>query len=182
MFTETEGNPFFVGEVFRHFVEEGRVFDANGEFRTDLEIDELDVPESVRLVVGRRLERLGADPQKALAAAAVIGRAFPFRLLEEVTDLDPSTLLDIVDDAETAQVLVSEERDGEVVFSFAHELIRQTLLSGLSVLAPPAPAPRGRRRDRTPRSRTPPTLRPQELADHLLKAGAAADPKRLTTC
>ena len=134
VFSETEGNPFFVGEVFRHFVEDGKIFDADGEFRTDLQVDELDVPESVRLVVGRRLERLGAESQKALAAAAVVGRAFPFRLLEELSELDAAKLLDIVDDAETAQVLVSEEQSGEVVFSFAHELIRQTLLSGLSVL------------------------------------------------
>ncbi len=83
-----------------------------------------------------------------------------------------------VDDAESAQVLASEERDGEVYFSFAHELIRQTLLSGLSVL----------RRQRLHLAvadaieRLDPnaiTMRPQELADHLLKAGAAADPKRL---
>ena len=178
VFSETEGNPFFVGEVYRHFVEDGKVFDANGEFRTDLEVDELDVPESVRLVVGRRLERLGAESQKALAAAAVVGRAFPFRLLEELSDLDAATLLDIVDDAENAQVLVSEERDGEVVFSFAHELIRQTLLSGLSTL----------RRQRLHLAvadgieRLDPNaghVRAREIADHLMKAGAAADPKRL---
>src|SRR5205085_2915493 len=30
VFSETEGNPFFVGEVFRHFVEDGKIFDADG--------------------------------------------------------------------------------------------------------------------------------------------------------
>ncbi len=178
VYSETEGNPFFVGEVFRHFVEEGRVFDAQGEFRADLEISELEVPESVRLVVGRRLERLGPDAQKALAAAAVIGRAFSFRLLEVISDLPVDDLVDVVDDAENAQVLVSEERDGEVVFSFAHELIRQTLLSGLSVL----------RRQRL-HLRVADALekleedavvtRAQEIADHLMKAGASADRGRL---
>src|SRR5207302_1126703 len=59
IYSETEGNPFFVEEVFRHFVEEGKVFDEKGEFLPSVKIDELDVPESVRLVVGRRLERLG---------------------------------------------------------------------------------------------------------------------------
>jgi tetratricopeptide (TPR) repeat protein len=178
VYSETEGNPFFVGEVYRHFVEEGRVFDSNGEFRTDLNISELEVPESVRLVVGRRLERLGAEAQKALAAAAVVGRAFPFRLLEIIGDLPVNDLVDIVDDAETAQVLVSEERDGEVVFSFAHELIRQTLLSSLSVL----------RRQRMhlkiadaleKLDEDAVVTRAQEIADHLLKAGASADKGRL---
>ncbi|HUR77611.1 MAG TPA: AAA family ATPase [Acidimicrobiales bacterium] len=178
VFAETEGNPFFVGEVYRHFVEEGRVLDANGEFRTDLKIDELEVPESVRLVVGRRLERLGVEAQKALAAAAVVGRAFPFRLLEIIGDLPVNDLVDVVDEAEAAQVLVSEERDGEVVFSFAHELIRQTLLSSLSVL----------RRQRMhlkiadaleKLDENAVVTRAQEIADHLLKAGASADRGRL---
>ncbi|MEY2419361.1 MAG: hypothetical protein QOG90_2041 [Actinomycetota bacterium] len=178
VYSETEGNPFFVGEVYRHFVEEGRVFDANGEFRTDLKISELEVPESVRLVVGRRLERLGPDAHKALAAAAVIGRAFSFRLLEIISDLQVDDLVDVVDEAEAAQVLVSEERDGEVVFSFAHELIRQTLLSSLSVL----------RRQRLhlrvadaieKLDEDAVVTRSQEIADHLMKAGASADRGRL---
>src|SRR5918999_854754 len=50
IFDETEGNPFFVEEVFRHLVEEGRIFDDEGNFRTNIHVDELDVPESVRLV------------------------------------------------------------------------------------------------------------------------------------
>ena len=57
---QTEGNPFFVEEVFRHLAEEEKLFDAQGRWRADLRLDELDVPEGVRLVVGRRLQRLTA--------------------------------------------------------------------------------------------------------------------------
>jgi class 3 adenylate cyclase/tetratricopeptide (TPR) repeat protein len=173
IFAETEGNPFFVEEVFRHLVEEGKVFDDAGAFRTDLEVDELDVPESVRLVVGRRLERLGAEAQKVLAAGAVVGRAFPFALLEEITDTDTDRLLDMVEEAEAAKVIVPEERDGDVHYSFAHELIRQTLLAQLSLLRRQrlhlAVADAIERTDSTAA-----TTRPSELAHHLLQAGAGA--------
>ncbi len=64
IFEESQGNPFFVEEVYRHLVEDGKVFDADGEFRTDITIDEIDVPENVRLIIGRRLERL-AENEKA---------------------------------------------------------------------------------------------------------------------
>lgn len=177
---ETEGNPFFVMEVFRHLAEEGRLFDVHGEFRTDLAVDELDVPESVRLVVGRRLERLGPDSQKALAAAAVVGRGFPFSLLEEIADVEPKLLLDIVEEAEAARVVVPEDRGGAVHYTFAHELIRQTLLAGLSLLRRQrlhlAVADALERLD-------PAALRtsPSEVARHLLEAGAAADPQRTLT-
>ena len=177
IFEETEGNPFFVEEVFRHLVEEGKVFDDSGAFRADVEVDQLDVPESVRLVVGRRLERLGAEAQKVLAAGAVVGRAFPFVLLEEIADTEAGRLLDVVEEAEAAQVVVAEQRDGDVYYSFAHELIRQTLLSGLSLLR--------RQRlhlavanaiERTDEAAV--ETRPSELANHLLQAGGGADAKR----
>jgi predicted ATPase len=36
VFKETEGNPFFVEEVYQHLAEEGWLFDATGAWRTDL--------------------------------------------------------------------------------------------------------------------------------------------------
>jgi class 3 adenylate cyclase/tetratricopeptide (TPR) repeat protein len=177
IFDETEGNPFFIEEVFRHLVEDGKLLTDEGEFRADIHVDELDVPESVRLVVGRRLERLGPEAQRALAAGAVVGRGFAFGLLEEIVDLDTTTLLDIVETAEAARVIVAEERDGEVHYSFGHELIRQTLLSGLSVLRRQrlhlAVADAIERTDKRARRD-----RPSEIAQHLLQAGAAADIER----
>jgi class 3 adenylate cyclase/tetratricopeptide (TPR) repeat protein len=177
IFEETEGNPFFVEEVFWHLVEEGKVFDETGAFRANLTVNELDVPESVRLVVGRRLERLGETAQKTLAAGAVVGRAFPFSLLEDLSDIDPGSLLDIVEQAEAARVIVPEERDGEIHYSFAHELIRQTLLSGLSLLRRQrlhlAVANAIERTDKRAREE-----RPSEIAHHLVQAGAAAESDR----
>lgn len=176
VFSETEGNPFFVEEVFRHLVEEGKLLE-NGAFRTGITIDELDVPESVRLVVGRRLARLGEDAQRVLAAGAVVGRAFPFGLLEELVEVAPGRLLDIVEEAEATRVIVPEERGGQVYYSFAHELIRQTLLSGVSMLRRQrlhlAVADAIERTDRRARQE-----RPSEIAHHLLQAGAAAAPAR----
>src|SRR6266851_4767317 len=74
IFEETQGYPVFVEEVYRHLLEERKVFDAAGRFRTDIKIDEIDVPENVRLIVGRHLERLDENEKRVLAAAAVIGR------------------------------------------------------------------------------------------------------------
>ena len=177
IFGETEGNPFFVDEVFRHLVEEGKVFDDSGAFRSAVAISELDVPESIRLVVGRRIERLGTDAQRVLAAAAVVGRGFEFGLLEHVVDVDTNTLLDVFDEAERARVIVPEERGGKVFYTFGHELIRQTLLASLSV-------PRRQRLHLAVANAmelvdpSAAELRPSEIAQHLLEAGAAAEPSR----
>jgi predicted ATPase len=82
VFAETEGNPFFVEEIFRHLAEEGKLFDETGKWRSGLRADQLEVPEGVRLVLGRRLDRLGVDARRVLTTAAVIGRSFSLRLLE----------------------------------------------------------------------------------------------------
>jgi len=92
VFEETEGNPFFVEEVFRHLSEEGRLFDETGKWRQGLRIDQLQVPEGVRLVLGRRLERLGEDARRVLTTAAVIGRGFSLRLLEELENKQPDAV------------------------------------------------------------------------------------------
>jgi predicted ATPase len=58
IFDESQGYPFFVEEVYLHLVQKGKLFDAAGQFRTDIELDESDVPENVRLIISRRVERL----------------------------------------------------------------------------------------------------------------------------
>jgi predicted ATPase len=85
IYAKTEGNPFFVKELVRHLIEENRLYEGGGELRGVLKATEFDVPKSVRLVVSRRLARLGEPAQKMLEAAAVIGRSFSFEVLEALT-------------------------------------------------------------------------------------------------
>ena len=60
-YRETERNPFFVEEVFQYLEEEGVLREEDGRWRSAVDLEELDVPEGVRLVIGRRLERVSAD-------------------------------------------------------------------------------------------------------------------------
>ena len=134
IYRETEGNPFFVEEVFQHLSEEGQLFNERGRWRTDLRLEDLQVPEGVRLVIGRRLERVSDETQKALTVAAVIGRIFDLRVLEAAAaDLDTEDLLDALEEAEQARLISSAARGREVRYLFAHELIRQTLAEKLSL-------------------------------------------------
>src|SRR5205814_1288473 len=55
--------------------------------------DGLGLPQSVREVVGRRVERLGGAVVQTLSIAAVIGRDFDADLLERVTDHSEDELL-----------------------------------------------------------------------------------------
>ncbi|HEX6758661.1 MAG TPA: AAA family ATPase [Propionibacteriaceae bacterium] len=129
---ETEGNPFFVEEVYLHLVESGVLLDAHGRVRADLELDEVSVPESIRLVLGQRLGRLAESTRDVLVAAAVSGRVFASELVGEVAQAGPDQLFDAFDEAERARLVTPGKDPGELMFS--HELIRQTLLSGVSAV------------------------------------------------
>ncbi|HXA42688.1 MAG TPA: AAA family ATPase [Candidatus Solibacter sp.] len=177
IFDETEGNAFFVEEVFRFLVENDRLYDQSGRFFDAIALGELDVPEGVRLVIGRRLENLNAEDRESLAAAALIGRWFSFKLLQEVADSDADTLLDGIDKAEAAGLLVPSTEAGQARFSFAHELIRQTLVTGLS----PARRQRIHLRiaDALERMHSDNIdNRVAEIAHHLASAGEAAEAER----
>jgi class 3 adenylate cyclase/tetratricopeptide (TPR) repeat protein len=129
---ETEGNPFFVEEVYLHLVESGVLLDQHGRMRADLRLDEGSVPDSIRLVLGQRLGRLATSTREVLVAAAVSGRVFATELVGEMADADPDLLVEAFDEAERARLIISGTTAGELMFS--HELIRQTLLSGVSAI------------------------------------------------
>jgi len=129
--TETDGNPFFVGEVLRGLSESGAlVFDEDsGRWSIDSSAG-IALPESVREVIERRVERLGDEALEVLTQAAVIGRVFDLELLESMLDIEESRLLDHLEAAVAASLLAeSSERVGQ--FRFAHALINQTLYEGL---------------------------------------------------
>ncbi len=132
IFAETEGNPFFVEELFRHLEEENRLYDAAGHFRSELKIAELDAPPTVRLVVARRLARLSDLTQKMLATAAVIGRLFSFEILQSSSGAAEDSILERVEEAEKAGLVFSVADSPKARFEFSHELIRQSVLAALS--------------------------------------------------
>jgi tetratricopeptide (TPR) repeat protein len=180
VFSETEGNPFFVEEVFQHLKEEGRLFDDAGKWRTDMRVEALDVPEGVRLVIGRRLERLSEQARRVLATAAVIGRTFSLPLLESLEGAGrEDDVLDAIEEAEQAHLVAAQRAGRETRYLFAHELIRQTLADALSM--PRRQRLHARIADALERVYAG-SLDKQAsaMAHHLYQAGAASDPEKTT--
>lgn len=179
--SETEGNPFFVEELYWHLAEQGKLMDTAGEFRRDLELPNIDIPQSIRVVIGRRLARLSEGTQKTLGTAAVIGRSLTIELLEASTQVAPDVLLDYVEEAERAGLISSTVQYPEVRFEFSHELIRQVVVSGFS-------ATRARLLHLDVANAMeriyPDTLEDhaEDLAHHLWQAGTAADAGRTVRC
>ncbi len=131
LMAETEGNPFFVGEMLRHLAETQAIYQDNqGRWVASPDLRTSGLPVSIKEVVGRRVARLGEDTQRVLSLAAVIGRDFDVDVLARAADLDEDVVIDLCDRAATAAVLTEALRVGR--YSFAHALIEHTLYDMLS--------------------------------------------------
>jgi DNA-binding CsgD family transcriptional regulator len=128
---ETDGNPFFIRELLRHFVEEGKVYRGpDGQWTTDRPLRELGVPQGVRDVIGRRLFQLSENAERLLGVASAFEGPFPFDVVASVAGLDEPDALDALDEALAAQILtVTASREA---LTFAHALIRHTLYTEFS--------------------------------------------------
>jgi class 3 adenylate cyclase len=128
---ETEGNPFFIGEMLRELAETSEIREDDGRWRSDARLDRIHVPSGVRGAVAQRLARLSEPANRVLATAAVIGRQFRFDVLGAVVDLDEERLLETLDDAVHAG-LIREVHGALGVYVFSHALVRQSLYEGLT--------------------------------------------------
>ena len=125
---ETEGNPFFIEEVLRDLVEDGALVREGGRWRAD---GPLAVPESVREVIGRRVERLSDDAVAVLELAAVDGRDFDLQVLAGSGVLARDVVLDGL---RRPSARSSSGRRGAGRWSFSHALVREALYDELSSL------------------------------------------------
>ena len=173
---QTGGNPLFVAELFRHLNEEGRLFDTRNRWKRDVEFSAGDVPESLRLLLERRLQRISHETREVLKAAALIGRQFELDLLEAVADVDDDALTTALDEAEQSRLLSGPSGRQQVAWRFPHDLIRQALAGAIS----------GHRRQRLHLRIADAMVRldrgagtyTSEIAHHLYNAGRMADGER----
>ncbi|MCH8109688.1 MAG: hypothetical protein IIB15_06120, partial [Chloroflexi bacterium] len=130
--SQTEGNPLFVTETVRLLIQEG-VISAGQQSKGGTTSWEIRIPEGVREVIGRRLDRLSERCNELLTIAAVVGRQFHFDVLKAlVEDTTDGQLLDAMDEALSARII--EEIPTEVgLYQFSHASMQETLTGELSL-------------------------------------------------
>ncbi|MGH9276366.1 MAG: ATP-binding protein [Acidimicrobiales bacterium] len=128
---ETAGNPFFVAEVLRHLAEVGAIRQEDGRWTAAVELSSIGLPESLREVLGQRVRRLGDEVAHILTMASVIGRDFDLSLLAHVAERDENAVLDALEAAAEAAVVIEVDGQSER-FTFVHAMFQHTLYRELS--------------------------------------------------
>jgi class 3 adenylate cyclase/tetratricopeptide (TPR) repeat protein len=121
----TGGNPFFVEEVVRSFIDEGGLIMRDGAFHVTEKLALLPIPSKIQDVLTARMDLLEEQCKDILKVASVIGRAFLHRILLHVApsianmDAALSYLQEI-------QLLRQGSKGGEVEYLFNHALVHET--------------------------------------------------------
>jgi len=126
----TEGNPLFVTEVVRDLVQSGELNDRSASGSS---VWSVRIPEGVREVIGRRLDRLSERANEVLMIAAVVGRDFTLDAIKSLLDdTSEGQLLDVLDEALDARI-IEELSDAVGHYQFTHALMQETLTGELSI-------------------------------------------------
>ena len=91
-------------------------------------VTSIDIPESVREVVVRRLRRLKPSTRTVLSVASVTGVEIDYDAVVAASGLDEEGVLDALDEA-TAAAIVRETPSGS--YEFVHPLVRSTIYTNL---------------------------------------------------
>jgi class 3 adenylate cyclase/tetratricopeptide (TPR) repeat protein len=126
---QTEGNAFFTQQLVRFLVERGDVYKETDHW-VQRPLRRIEVPESVRSVIGQRLERLKEGTQEVLRESSVLGPTFLFDVLVHVSGRTETEVEAALEEAHGAGLVEETQRDQ---YAFDHALTQQTLYAELPV-------------------------------------------------
>jgi class 3 adenylate cyclase/tetratricopeptide (TPR) repeat protein len=120
----TDGVPLFIEELARMVREAGLLREVSGRFELTGTLPAIGIPMTLRDSLLARLDRLGRA--KSIAqVAAVLGREFPYRLLQRVTATDTEDLVASLDRLVDADLLFQSGTAPFSSYVFKHALIQE---------------------------------------------------------
>ncbi len=119
----TEGNPLFIEEFCKSLLESMASASSSDEDGVQ-PAGKLDLPATVQESLLARLDRLPAASKDVAHLAAVIGRDFPYDLLESVAGYEHKNLYQDLTPLLNAQLVFQRKEPPHAEFSFKHALVR----------------------------------------------------------
>lgn len=133
IYSRTAGNPFFVEEIIRSLIDQG-LLEKSEQGWTVRDIQQVDIPSSIRALIKQRVSRLGEECAQFLSIAAVIGMEFDFELLKKVADLTEEVSIKLLETSLRAQLVREKKERTRVLYVFADGQIRDFLATQVSLL------------------------------------------------
>ena len=131
LIARTEGTPFFLEESVRTLVEMNVVGGERGNYRLVKPIESIQVPVSVQAVLAARIDRLTLEAKQLLQCASVIGKDFPFALLQAVAELPEENLRREIAHLQAAEFIYETRLFPDLEYTFKHALTHDVAYGSL---------------------------------------------------
>ena len=124
--TRAGGNPFFIEEVVRSFIDDGTVVRGPQKFEVTQKIGRVVIPTTINDVLMARIDCLEDQTRNLIKVASVIGRNFFARILKEV-----AASIDSIDERlsylKDAQFIRERVRMQEIEYLFKQALMQEAV-------------------------------------------------------
>lgn len=131
LFEVTKGNPLFIKECVDDMSDSGIIKPESQEYPESK--DDMNIPDMVRDVIERKIEKLDNLTVKILQLSSVMGEEVPFQLLNKVSsetmDIDEFELFEHIDTLVRTGIWF--EKPNEEVFFYSHGLIQLTVYESI---------------------------------------------------
>ena len=127
---KTEGNPFFMEETVQVLLDVGSLV-RNGGIKLTKPVQELKIPPTVRAILASRIDRLALSEKDLLQTLAVIGKEFPFRLVQGVTKRRDDDLTSGLSNLQMAEFIYEQPASGDLEYVFKHALTQEVAYSSI---------------------------------------------------
>jgi adenylate cyclase len=137
---QAQGNPFYVEEIIRSFIEDGtlRQDDVSHAWQVTRAVADMVVPGSVQDIIAARLDRLPPTNKRITQHAAIIGRTFWQELLSHITETDSvEPTLSLLEMRQLADRLNQSQIAEDWEWIFRHILIQEVAYTTVPKIHPP---------------------------------------------
>ena len=126
------GNPFFLEEIVRHLVNDGKLVWEDERWQARPGIDQVEIPDNVQAVILARLDLLTPDERRVAQRAAVVGRVFWDGAVANLAQADDlGAALRTLRRREFVLERLSSSIPGSREYVFKHVLIRDVAYASL---------------------------------------------------
>jgi class 3 adenylate cyclase/tetratricopeptide (TPR) repeat protein len=127
---KAEGNPFYLEEITRSFVDTGVLARADGGYVLARPVTPQDVPDTVQGVIMARIDRLAETRKRTIQTAAVIGREFGAHLLGRIADIE-GRLEDSLAELRALEFIYEKTLFPDLEYVFKHALVQDVAYGSL---------------------------------------------------
>lgn len=127
---KAEGNPFFLEEIINSLIDSGVLYFEAGMWKQGKKVEEIEIPDTIQLVIASRLDRLEENLKSVLQMASVIGRTFYQSILARIHE-DKKRLMEYLAALESYEFILKLLSTEDIEYMFKHPLIQQVTYSSL---------------------------------------------------